>query len=201
VNREQVAGVDAEEGELLAATEGLCSRSLVQVVLEKGFPLGEEVLLRREDGGGVLQGDPVGSTHLLEGEGSGLPGYGGDELPEAGKTRNERIEVFLAQHLELSTRIHEINLIRIYEKGNVIYSLWNNGRRCKRRILYPWGWYNNRGSSHLKGGVENRWGESSDWWLVGIQFLLKKCFPDCSAKGLEGWNIRLEPVGRTALPP
>ncbi len=31
--------------------------------------------------------------------------------------------------------------------------------------------YNLKGNN-IKGGVEYRWGDSSDWWLVGIQFLL-----------------------------
>jgi hypothetical protein len=31
--------------------------------------------------------------------------------------------------------------------------------------------YNLKGNN-IKGGIEYRWGDSSDWWLVGIQFLL-----------------------------
>jgi len=31
--------------------------------------------------------------------------------------------------------------------------------------------YNLKGNN-IKGGVEYRWGDSSDWWLVGVQFLL-----------------------------
>jgi hypothetical protein len=37
---------------------------------------------------------------------------------------------------------------------------------------YTAGLHYNLKGNNLKGGVEYRWGDSADWWLVGIQFLL-----------------------------
>jgi hypothetical protein len=37
---------------------------------------------------------------------------------------------------------------------------------------YTAGLHYNLKGNNLKGGVEYRWGDSADWWLVGVQFLL-----------------------------
>ena len=37
---------------------------------------------------------------------------------------------------------------------------------------YTAGLHYNLKGNNIKGGVEYRWGDSADWWLVGVQFLL-----------------------------
>ncbi len=37
---------------------------------------------------------------------------------------------------------------------------------------YTVGFQYNLKGNNLKSGIEYRWGDSSDWWLVGVQFLI-----------------------------
>jgi hypothetical protein len=55
--------------------------------------------------------------------------------------------------------------------GTLKYSLQDpeGGEKTKD---YTAGLHYNLKGNNIKGGVEYRWGDSADWWLVGVQFLL-----------------------------
>ena len=60
-----------------------------------------------------------------------------------------------------------------YEKamGTFKYSL-QDPEGGDKTTDYTAGLHYNLKGNNMKGGVEYRWGDSADWWLVGVQFLL-----------------------------